>query len=202
MRRYKSIYYVEERAFTLTELAIVLGIIGTIIGAIWSAASTVYTRNQAQKAAGQVLMIASGYKSLYNAHGVDVADGTDITCIGISNNIFPPDMLSDGQVCNGGIPNIFPYHPWGKTVSVSSNQARNGVVISYWNLTTAACFALATAEANNADIEESFVGPNGTSPNHIIYPPYGNGTPMTSTQISDFCSESNNNQVTFAYVVK
>ncbi|MGQ3505077.1 type II secretion system protein, partial [Enterococcus faecalis] len=46
-----------KRGFTLTEIAIVLGIIGLILGAIWVAAGAVYSNLRVSKATTQLLQI-------------------------------------------------------------------------------------------------------------------------------------------------
>ncbi|MDE2029768.1 MAG: prepilin-type N-terminal cleavage/methylation domain-containing protein, partial [Alphaproteobacteria bacterium] len=48
------------RGFTLTEIAIVLGIIGAIIGGIWVAASRVSGSQKIQKATTQIIALAQG----------------------------------------------------------------------------------------------------------------------------------------------
>src|SRR5882757_10048711 len=54
-----------KRGFTLTEIAIVLGIIGLILGAIWAAASSVYNNLKANQAQQGILSAAQAVRSLY-----------------------------------------------------------------------------------------------------------------------------------------
>ncbi len=56
-----------RKGFTLTEIAIVLGIMGLILGAIWTAASSVYTNQRTAHAQTAILQIAQGIRSLYAA---------------------------------------------------------------------------------------------------------------------------------------
>jgi len=179
----------DRRAFTLTELSIVLGVIGLILGSIWVAAGQAYDAQKATKAANQIQQIFTGYRSLYGKRRVDAPNLSDITSIGINAGYFPSDMISGATVNN----------PWGGTVTVYADATNNGASIFYFNLPTTACIALATAEANAPNLIWSGVG-SWAQPNGIAYPPFGtgadgNGGRMTSTQINAFCSASNNNFV-------
>jgi prepilin-type N-terminal cleavage/methylation domain-containing protein len=54
-----------KRGFTLTEIAIVLGIIGIILGAIWGAASAVYSNNKTQTAERGITATAQAVRSMF-----------------------------------------------------------------------------------------------------------------------------------------
>ncbi len=55
----------KTRGFTLTEAAIVLGIVGLILGAIWVAAAAVYENMRTNRANEQILKVAQAVRSLY-----------------------------------------------------------------------------------------------------------------------------------------
>src|SRR5271168_1816583 len=55
----------EKRGFTLTEIAIVLGIIGLILGAIWVAAAAVYNNLRTSRATTELLTIAQNVRATY-----------------------------------------------------------------------------------------------------------------------------------------
>src|SRR5271170_6840773 len=59
----------EERGFTLTEIAIVLGIIGLILGAIWVAAAAVYTNMRTSKTTTELLDIVQNMRAMYATSG-------------------------------------------------------------------------------------------------------------------------------------
>ncbi|NBX73668.1 MAG: type II secretion system protein, partial [Alphaproteobacteria bacterium] len=81
------------RGFNLTELAIVLAIVGVVIGGIWVVASTVIENNRARRVAEQTLTVVQAFKSVYAGRRVDVADDTDITEFAINAKVFPEDMI-------------------------------------------------------------------------------------------------------------
>jgi prepilin-type N-terminal cleavage/methylation domain-containing protein len=54
-----------KRGFTLTEIAIVLGIIGLILGAIWGAASAVYANKKVADTEQGITAAAAAVRSLY-----------------------------------------------------------------------------------------------------------------------------------------
>src|SRR5271170_8075843 len=96
-----------SRGFTLTEIAIVLGIIGLILGAIWVAAGSVYSNLRVSQAATETLIIVENFKSLYggNRNG-QAPNGTDITAMAISAGLLPADMIQTGNT-------TYAMGPWG-----------------------------------------------------------------------------------------
>jgi len=55
-----------QKGFTLTEIAIVLGIMGLILGAIWTAASAVYSNRRSEEAQIAVLQAVQAVRVLYS----------------------------------------------------------------------------------------------------------------------------------------
>ncbi|MDR3450719.1 MAG: type II secretion system protein [Alphaproteobacteria bacterium] len=172
------------RGFTLTELAIVLGIMGTIIGAIWVAAGHVNATNRVQKASGQVMQIVAGYRSLYTQHGVDVANNTDITCAGVTANFFPSDMLP-GVACATGTASTYPLSPWNASVTVLADQTNSAIQIQYAGLTADACINFANAVTNSSDVVYESI--SGTAQS---LPPLAANVPYTTTQIAAACNKA------------
>lgn len=80
----------KKRAFTLTEIAIVLGIIGLILGAIWVAASAVYNNLRVSHANTQILQLAQGIRSLYSSSSTTAGLTVDNL---ICAKAVPSDMI-------------------------------------------------------------------------------------------------------------
>ena len=96
-----------KRGFTLTEIAIVLGIIGTILGTIWVAASNVSTNQKVSKATSELLTISQNIQNIY-AMRHTMTTGGDNTITLMNMGVFPADMIVGGQ----------PVSPWGTPVEI------------------------------------------------------------------------------------
>src|SRR5690349_11023145 len=59
-----------KRGFTLTEIAIVLGIVGLILGAIWVAAAAVYNNLRTSKGTTELLTVVQNVRALYATSGL------------------------------------------------------------------------------------------------------------------------------------
>jgi prepilin-type N-terminal cleavage/methylation domain-containing protein len=183
-----------SRGFTLTELAIVLGIIGIILGAIWSAASMVYENNRTKQASNEVLTIIGNWKSIYGAKRVDVAyDWFDITALTINNNFMPQEMIVPGVTTQGN-------GPWtGSWVNVYGIASWNAIAVWYNGLSQSACNHLANAVLTGASTQlvmgqinndqRPFPAVGGTSSN------------FASSDASNDCVAGNANQVGVVYAM-
>ncbi|MGE3624620.1 MAG: type 4 pilus major pilin [Bdellovibrionales bacterium] len=139
-----------EVGFTLTEMAIVLGIVGLIIGAIWAAASGVFSSNKVRAAQTQMAFILEAFRGLYSTKGVDAND--DITCsVGTTNGFFPQDMIVG--TCTQDTVATYPRNPWSGAVQVLAVQATQGISIFYGGLPRSACIQLATQAPNTSDVQ-------------------------------------------------
>src|SRR6185312_13960167 len=103
-----------RRGFTLTEIVLVLAMVGLIIGAVFAAASVVHYRVNLNQASDELNMIASNIRSLYAGQDVSFAnlnsnpsgnnrplnappsasDFTFYTPIFVQQGAFPIEMLS------------------------------------------------------------------------------------------------------------
>lgn len=140
-----------RQGFTLTEIAIVLGIIGLILGAIWVAAGAVYNNLRVSKATTELLQIAQGVRSLYATQStVDTGPGIDETSALIAARVFPSDTISTTTGANNAAPSSTADGPWaGSTIKVYSATQPNGIVgdsfeVQFVNIPPFACVSLAT----------------------------------------------------------
>lgn len=123
-----------KRGFTLTEIAIVLGIIGLILGAIWVAAAAVYNNLRVSHANTQILQIAQGVRALYATSTVTGVGNAMITDAVICAGAVPSDMVT--AACGAGALN----DPWpGGVTAVISNTVGDGFTIDMNAVPQAAC---------------------------------------------------------------
>lgn len=129
---------VQIKGFTLTEAAIVLGIVGLILGAIWVAAASVYSNLRVKQTSEELLQVAQAVRSLYaTSTTVDPA----ITAVNVARaGGFPSDMLDN------------PNNPttvrdvWGGDVTMAANTingvANAGFTIAFSSVPQSACVQL------------------------------------------------------------
>ncbi|HEU0117110.1 MAG TPA: type II secretion system protein [Alphaproteobacteria bacterium] len=134
-----------QRGFTLTEIAIVLGIIGLILGAIWVAASAVYNNLRVSKATTELLQTAQAIRALYaTATTTGDAAGTDETQNYCKASVFPSDMVTNP--CAAVAP--FATDPWGGSVMATSQTVTNAgdaFGIEFSTVPQGACISLLTS---------------------------------------------------------
>lgn len=89
----KSRRQASKKGFTLTEAALVLGIVGLILGAIWVAAGSVYRNMRVATTTDQMLQIVQAIRSL---HATQPHIDPNLTEINLAKaGGVPKDMLDD-----------------------------------------------------------------------------------------------------------
>lgn len=138
------------RGFTLTEAAIVLGIVGLILGAIWAAAASVYQNMKINDAEKGITLTAQQVHAMFaGSNNTGTAADTDITTAGM----FPISWYNTTTNIYG--------NPWN--ISQAANTSRvtgngNLIAIEIWDIPEAGCAALvnyfnqAAATANGGNI--------------------------------------------------
>ena len=99
----------KKRGFNLIESAIVLGVVGLVIGGIWVAASAVNENWKATKHAQEIVLIANRAMALLKGQSYSLAVWTTPITELLAAGVFPEDM----PVISG-----YPRNPWGGAVSV------------------------------------------------------------------------------------
>lgn len=130
----------KKRGFTLTEIAIVLGIIGLILGAIWVAAGAVYQNLRVSKAQTELLQITQAIRTLYATQTVvDSVAAQNLTTSLIAAKVFPSDSVN-GNTVNG---------PWGgstiNVISQTGSLVGDSFSVEFDNIPQSACIALLTS---------------------------------------------------------
>lgn len=195
-----------KRGFTLTEIAIVLGIIGLILGAIWVAAAAVYNNLRVSKANTAVLQIAQGVRSLYatsnNIGGNPFA--ADLTPVMVNAGVIPSDLIN-----GAGANSVWP----GGITAVSANAATDtAFTVKMTNIPRAACISLlTTVGGTNRDQGLVAVGATAASnPIQALGAAAGAALPLAAAQVAVItpalatvaCNSANANIVGFEFSIK
>lgn len=131
----------QTKGFTLTEAAIVLGIMGLILGAIWVAAASVYSNQRINTTSRQILEMVASIRSLYaTSSSLDV--GTTELLLAQAGAI-PKDLMKDpnGIPLDGDITNVWN----GKVTVVPDNAggiARTGFLVTFAGVPSEACSSI------------------------------------------------------------
>ncbi len=104
-----------RQGFTLTEMAIVAGILGLILAAIWIAASSMYGYLRLTQSNREIMQIVNNMRGLYGEQ--TLMGTTDTTATLIKAGVFPSEMIAP----NG----TSAITPWGKTASLGAAAAVN-----------------------------------------------------------------------------
>lgn len=135
-----------EAGFNLVEAAIVLGIVGLIIGGIWAAAAAVYENWRAGKGNQQLLQIVQNVRSLYANQGTF---GTPSVLQLNQAGVFPMEMRRSGS----SVVDSLLDHPWSTggaaggcagTVCVAAGASGQEFGVTFGGLPREACINMIT----------------------------------------------------------
>jgi prepilin-type N-terminal cleavage/methylation domain-containing protein len=151
-----------RKGFTLTEIAIVMGIIGIVLAAIWTISATVMANNKVTIALQETTFIVEGYRGLYNLRGIPAAAATDVTCAGVIDGFFPPAMGSSAASCVTGTTASYPQDPWTDPIMIMTIPSEQAIDFEYIGISPAACIRIATQTPDSSSIFAVSL-PDGTS---------------------------------------
>jgi len=83
-----------QKGFTLIEIAIVLTIVGLIIGGIWLAASTVFSNNKTQALQKDVIQVIQNTKTLFAGQGSSAVTTGFTNANAATSGVVPSDMVT------------------------------------------------------------------------------------------------------------
>ena len=164
MRVFRS--FNSKDGFNLIEAAIVLGIVGLVVGGIWAAASAAYENMRQQTASKNVLAFAQAIKNFYANSGVTTIATAEATLINMG--VVPKDMVSGTNRIN---------HPWTNHQNsiVNLTSANSLFTISFWGVPTTSCSALVSRNGNSSSGLIAAISVDGTNVTN-----YSNPTQCTS----------------------
>jgi prepilin-type N-terminal cleavage/methylation domain-containing protein len=165
-----------KRGFSLTELAIVLGVMGLILGALWAAASSVYSNNRASKAESEVLTVAQAIRAMYATYSsvdvnADMPAGFGASTVGHANatylaaGVFPSDMLNAAPAAATAAQD-----PWAGGVAVVSTEvavANDSFAVEFDKVSQDSCIKILMSIAGagyNSSVYGVSTGAAGTLP--------------------------------------
>jgi type II secretory pathway pseudopilin PulG len=120
-----------EAGFNLIEAAIVLGIVGIIVGGIWVAASAAYNNMKLRDATSQILVIGQNLRSLLGNNPNDTS--LLATATAVQMGLAPSNMIGPGNTLRS---------PWNTGVTIDRASGDNYVSIVYADLPSEACSGL------------------------------------------------------------
>lgn len=143
---------ISKAAYTLTEIALVLGILGLVLGAIWVAASTIYNSRRVSTAIIELMNIKQNMQTLYaTSLAVDVgANMGTLPFTGISAgasttyaqvNVLPANTITQPSSTTYTITN-----PWGGSINIMATSngslANNSFVVDFDRVPISACITM------------------------------------------------------------
>ena len=84
-----------KRGFSLIEAAIVLGVVGAVIGTIWVSAANMYESYKVNKTAEDIFTIARNIQNLISFRDAEsIGDGINITFTAWEAGVYPKDWIN------------------------------------------------------------------------------------------------------------
>ena len=181
----------KQQGFTLIEIAIVLTIVGLVIGGIWLAASTVLNNNRKTEATRQVIQIVQNTKNLFaNQTGANPANGFG-QGQAIASGVFPAGMV----INNANVRHPFATETGNNSVTIAG--AGNAVTLTFGAAAAGLQFP------QDACVETVLrVGTTENFGRYGIQSVNGLGANATTAQLTGTCVTPNgNNPVTIVFNV-
>jgi len=128
-----------NKGFNLIEAAIVLGIVGLVVGGIWVAATSVYGNLRTKQSSDQLIQIVQGVRSLYaTSRNIGVLAAVDMTPDVAHANVLPRDILTTTPQATLSTNTI---NAWGGNVGVVAENAASATrfLVRFTAVPVAAC---------------------------------------------------------------
>ena len=139
--------------FTLTEVAIVIGVVGALLGAIWIAGARVYVSYRTGKASNELVQIAQAVRAFYTIPLSTGNGSEELTTTLFIASILPKDIF-DPSATADNLATIIAHAPWGgSTIKIYSDTyalAGDSFQVLFVNVPPAACIGLATQNTGSS----------------------------------------------------
>jgi len=182
------------RGFTLTEIAIVLGVIGLIVGGVWFVAGMVRENARISQAVNQMNLVGQNMTSmLQGGYNPGLGAGTDITASMISSQAIPSWATSPSA------PTTQAVHPWNEGTTATTgyhlfwmNSNPRTYRMSFYQVTRTGCVGLITQATGctpgqpGCPIDVFVAQSAGTAIS--LTPP---ASALTTNQIQGLCAQNN-----------
>jgi len=184
-----------RRGFSLVEAAIVLGVVGLVIGGIWVAAANMHESYKVNKTVADLSLIVKNVQGLISERdALAIGNVVEITSMLIASNTFPKDWVNGNSIKSpfGGMVTSFNY---------SGAPNPSFFSIRFFSLPKHICIKLVvevSSMAANTD-GKSFNRPS-LGEIQVNYPTWYTGTfPVDTAQAETFCTSATNNSVYLYY---
>lgn len=183
-----SFFRRKTAGFSLTELAIVLAVVGVILAALWGAAGAIRQSQRVSQTIQQIIQICEGIRATYRLSAIiKETDSDSFTKSLIGLRIVPKEMIVDASV-----PSLVSL--WGGSFTIGLDTG-TGLVFAlvFQDVPKESCVELLTRVAGDVrdpGLQHFVVGPGGGT---ATAPPVGG-----LAAASDFC-KGDVNYMQFAY---
>jgi prepilin-type N-terminal cleavage/methylation domain-containing protein len=181
-----------KHGFTLTEVAIVFAIVGSLLSCIWVAYNSVNQNYKTQQATREIMMIAQGIQTKGGWSQFVGSNGSTMINIGMVS----PEFVSNSSTLCAQVGQSTPCikNPWGDPIGigvVSGSSHFPGITtgigfIYSQNLTVSKCINLLVNAGNN------LANGYGLYLMGVSQDPQGQGTQLMTTSIPTTPSEASN----------
>lgn len=121
----------QKKGFNLIEAAVVLAVVGAVIGGIWVAAATMYENYKVNKAVEDLALIVKDIQGLISISNAAAIGNTNINSTLKEAMIYPKDWIINGSI----------KHPLNGYASIA-NDAGGFLWINLYSVQKSACIKL------------------------------------------------------------
>jgi len=174
-----------RKGFSLIEAAIVLGIVGLVIGGIWVAASAVQTNLRESTASQGVLQIVQNVRNLY--YGQSLTATADIDADLVSAGAIPGDLLQGTN----------PRNPWNGAIDIDIVGASfDQFSVAFPSVPRDSCVELISRNTNlSTGIGLVSIAVDDGTPTTIL----AAAMPITPTTAVTTCGNASSNTITWTF---